>query len=206
MDAGNETVRVEAFSDGVFAFAITLLVLELKVPTDSPGSGGLLDTLFKQWPVFLAFLTSFATVGIMWMNHNKLFLQIKRIDHWLIVLNLLLLLTVTFVPFPTEVLAEYIEGPDQHIAAMIYSGAFLLIAICFNLLWRYASYKDRLLDEKADPEVTKRITRDYAFGPMLYIVALGLATINAGLSVALNLLLAVFFALPHRDALRRHDT
>ena len=92
-----ETNRLEAFSDGVFAIAITLLVLELKLPTTQDlEQKGLVAYLLGQWPMFLAYITSFATIGIMWVNHHRLFTHIKRADHNLLLLNLLLLLIVTF--------------------------------------------------------------------------------------------------------------
>src|SRR5579872_4040697 len=89
-----ETGRVEAFSDGVFAIAITLLVLDLKIPSASP-SARLADQLAKQWPAYLAFLISFSFIGIMWINHHSLFTYIRRIDHALLILNGSLLMGVT---------------------------------------------------------------------------------------------------------------
>ncbi|MFL5800940.1 MAG: TMEM175 family protein [Roseiflexaceae bacterium] len=197
-EQSKETGRVEAFSDGVFAIAITLLVLDIKVPRDLPESTRLLDALLALWPAYFAFVTSFATIGIMWINHHRLFTLIKRSDQMLLVLNSLLLLGITFVPFPTALLSEYIGEPDQQIAALVYSGTFVLTAICFNLLWRYASHKNRLLDPRSDPLAVHAISRQYAFGPLLYLVAFGLAFVSGVASLALNLLLALFFALPAR--------
>jgi uncharacterized membrane protein len=102
----DDTARTEAFSDGVFAIAITLLVLDIKVPHDLPENTSLLRALLNQWPIYMAFLTSFATIGIMWLNHHRMFRYIRRVDHWFLVLNGLLLLGVTFVPFPTSLAAE----------------------------------------------------------------------------------------------------
>src|ERR1700759_4424760 len=107
----SETARVEAFSDGVFAIAITLLILEIKVP--SPSQGHLAAVLLQQWPSYLAFLLSFVYIGIMWINHHRMFTSIRRSTDVLLILNLLLLLGVTVVPFPTAVLATYMGGPDQ---------------------------------------------------------------------------------------------
>jgi uncharacterized membrane protein len=193
-----ETGRIEAFSDGVYAIAITLLVLDIKVPRDLPESDRLIEALIAQWPTYFAFVTSFATIGIMWINHHRMFNQIKRADQLLLVLNGLLLLGITFVPFPTSLLAEYIGEPDQRVAAQVYSGTFVIIAIFFNLLWRYASHKHRLLDARSDPVAVETISRQYAFGPLLYLAAFGLAFFSATGSLALNMLLAVFFALPGR--------
>jgi uncharacterized membrane protein len=193
-----ETGRLEAFSDGVFAVAITLLVLNLHIPPASLSDGNLGRQILAQWPTFAAFVTSFATIGIMWINHHRLFTHIRRVDTPLMLLNLLLLMLIVFVPFPTALLAVYTVQPDQHLAAFLYCGTFVVLAICFNLLWRYASYKHRLLDKKADPEAVQAITRQYRFGPLFYLVTFGMAWVYVPASIAANLLLALFFALPGR--------
>jgi uncharacterized membrane protein len=133
-----------------------------------------------------------------WINHHRLFTHIRRTDNTLLVLNLLLLLLIVFVPFPTALLTEHATDPGQHLAAAVYSGTFVITAICFNALWRYAAYKNRLLGKNADPHAVRAISNQYLFGPVLYAVAFGLAWISAPASIALNLLLAVFFALPGR--------
>jgi uncharacterized membrane protein len=127
--SAKETARIEAFSDGVFAMAITLLILEIKVPHHSETGAGLGAQLLRQWPSYVAFLTSFATIGIMWINHHRLFTHIERSNHALLILNGLLLLGITVVPFPTAVVAEYIGHEGQQVAAMVYTGTFLTIAI-----------------------------------------------------------------------------
>src|ERR1041385_9184169 len=106
----SETARLEAFSDGVYAIAITLLVLDLKVPMVQDGK--LASALLHQWPMYFAFLISFAFIGIMWVNHHRLFNHIRRCDNRLLFLNLLLLLGVTVVPFPTALLAAHLKGGD----------------------------------------------------------------------------------------------
>ncbi len=193
-----ETGRLEAFSDGVFAVAITLLVLGLQVPQKLLADADLLQWLLNQWPVFLAFVTSFATIGVMWINHHRLFSHIKRSDSTLMALNLLLLLLIVFVPFPTELVAQYIVRPTQHLAALLYNGTYVLLAACFNLLWRYATHENRLLGKEADRRAIQTITWQYRFGPPLYLITFGLAWINVPASLAVNLLMAVFFALPGR--------
>src|SRR5206468_6094385 len=132
----SETARVEAFSDGVFAIAITLLVLNLKVPSGPAGHLG--TALAGQWPAYAAFLISFAFIGIMWVNHHRLFTHIRRSDNRLLFLNLLLLLGVTFVPFPTALLAAHLRGADARTAAAVFNGTYVLIAIFFNVLWHHA--------------------------------------------------------------------
>ena len=115
----SETARIEAFSDGVFAIAITLLILEIKIPTQEQGR--LATSLLRQWPSYLGFLMSFAFIGIMWINHHRMFTLIKRSTDALLILNLLLLLGVTVVPFPTAVLTAHLGGPDQRFAVVFYN-------------------------------------------------------------------------------------
>ena len=190
-----ETSRVEAFSDGVFAIAITLLILEIKVPP--AGSGALPRDLLRQWPSYFSFLISFAFIGIMWINHHRLFTHIARCDDALLILNLLLLLGVVVVPFPTAVLATHLGQPDQLTALILYNSTYLFIAVFFNLLWRYASSdKRRLLAKDVNSPSVQRISRQYAFGPILYLVCLGLSWLSAAASLALNFALACFFAIP----------
>ena len=200
MDEAKETGRIEAFSDGVFAVAITLLILNIQPPTKSfTEDGGLFKYLLSLWPAYLAFAASFATIGIMWINHHRLFTYIKRTDTALMSLNLLLLLVIVFVPFPTALLAQqYISHPNLHVPALVYNGTFLLMAVFFNLLWRYAAHENRLLDKKADQQAVEAITRQYRFGPLFYVVSFGLAWIYVPASIALNLVFAVYFALPGR--------
>ena len=187
--AEKETGRVEAFSDGVFAIAITLLVLDLKVPRlgDQP-AGNLLRALASQWPTYLAFVTSFLTILVMWVNHHRLFGQIRKTDHLFLILNGLLLMGVTVVPFPTSLLAEYIESQEARVAAIVYTGTFVVIAIFFNLLWRYATGKGgRLLGQDHDPVVVRGITEQYRFGPLMYAVIALVAYFSALVSFALAL-------------------
>ncbi len=192
-----ETARIEAFSDGVFAIAITLLVLDLRVPPQA-SQVPLGGWLAAQWPSYFAFVDSFATIGIMWINHHRLFTLIRRADHTLLVLNGLLLLGVTVVPFPTALLASSLHRPDARVAAMVYAGTFTCIAIAFNLLWHSVASGSRLLDRRVDPNVARAITRAYAVGPALEGLAFGLAAVSVTASIALTVALALFFALPSR--------
>ncbi|TMF40849.1 MAG: DUF1211 domain-containing protein [Chloroflexi bacterium] len=200
-----ETNRLEAFSDGVFAVAITLLVLNIKIPGLDSLNNPLPDkTLWRmlrdEWPSLVAYITSFATIGIMWINHHRLFVHIKRTDTGLLLLNLLLLLIIVFIPVPTALLAEYVAYPtDHHVAAIIYSATNVVLAICFNLLWRYASYHNRFLGKNVDTRAVAAINRQYLFGPLLYLIAFGLAWFNTPASIIVNFSLALFFALPGRS-------
>ena len=187
-----QTSRIEAFSDGMFAIAITLLILEIKIP--SPTEGRLAAALLKQWPSYLAFFLSFAYIGVMWMNHHRMFTHIKRSNDTLLVLNLLLLLGVTAVPFPTAVLAAHLGTPDQRTGAILYNGVFIVIAIFFNVLWRYAVSHD-LLEESMSTSAAQ-ISRQYAVGPLMYAVCLVLAWVDVRISLGVNVAMAIFFALP----------
>jgi len=191
-----ETNRLEAFSDAVFAVAITLLILDLKVPDLAVSDFDLGGALLNQGPRLLAFTTSFFSVGIVWLNHHRLFTHIKRTDTGLLLINLLLLFIIVIVPASTALLAIYIDKSDIHIATIVYSGVFLLLACCINGLWRYASYKNRLLGQEVNLQAVQAINRQYMFGPLLYAIAFGLAWINGLASIILQLLLALFFALP----------
>ena|SRR5437588_6276040 len=134
-----------------------------------------------------------------WINHHRLFTYIKRTDNTLLVLNLLLLLVIVFIPFPTALVAQqYAMHPDQHVAAVIYSGTNVILAVCFNLLWRYASYHNRLLSKNADTHAVAAISRQYLLGPLLYLIAFGLAWISAQASIIFILILALYFAVPGR--------
>ena len=199
-----ETGRLEAFSDGVFAVAITLLVLNIKIPgVDMPASQLPNDTqlwliLRSEWPMLAAYTTSFLTIGVMWINHHRLYTHIKRTNTILMLLNLLLLLIIVFIPVPTALVAEYLVHPDQHTAALLYSGTMVILAVCFNLLWRYASYHNRLLSKNADIRAVRAITKQYWFGPIVYLLAFILAWFSTPASLTLNFLLALFFAIPPR--------
>ncbi|MEO8286645.1 MAG: TMEM175 family protein [Chloroflexota bacterium] len=199
VEGERETGRIEAFSDGVFAIATTLLVLEIKVPQDVHNASELWGALLHQWPSYVAYLMGFSTIAIMWMNHHMLFRYIRRTSHWLLVLNSLLLLTISFLPFPTAMVAEYIKDTENGmagVAMMVYSGTSVLIALFYNFLWWHMSHNNRLINKTADPAEVKALTRSYAFGPVVYMVALLLAIVSAQASLVLILLLALFFLLP----------
>jgi len=195
-DFRDEATRVEAFSDGVFAIAMTLLILEIRTP-GRLGPGQLAHALFVLWPSYLAFATSFFTIGVMWMNHHRLFNLIGKSDQGLLAINGLLLFSVTFIPFPTALLARYLNHPDSRIAAILYNATFLFSAVCYQGLLRHSSGDGgRLLDGAADPESVVAIRRQYRFGPLLYVLLIGVSCISAIASLVFNLALAMFFAVP----------
>jgi uncharacterized membrane protein len=196
------TARLEAFSDGVFAIAITLLVLEIKVPsTEATAQGRALVTALRElWPSYLGYLISFVTLGIMWANHHNMFRHLRRTDFHFLLINVWFLMCISFLPFPTALLAEYLPVPDGRKAATaFYSAVLFLIALGFNAVWRYAVWGNRLLDPAADREAVDTISRRYLIGPAAYAVAFGLAFVNVWASLAVHGILAGLFVVPeHR--------
>lgn len=191
----NETGRIETFSDGVFAIAITLLVLEIRVPHVEEGTS-LLGELIKLWPSYIGYAISFIVIGIMWANHHNRFSYIVRSDHILLFLNTLLLMCVAFIPFPTALLAEYVSSEQQQTAVAVYAGTLAVSAVFFTLLWLYAASGYRLVDRDLDPATLRAMTRRYIAGMLLYIAAFALAFVNIVLSLALIVGLALVFILP----------
>jgi len=191
-----ETARVETFSDGVFAIAITLLVLEFKVPHLAPeaGSADLFRALLKLWPSMVAFLGSFAAILIMWINHHGLFRLIHKTDSPFLFANGFMLLMVTFVPFPTAVLAEYLGRPAERVAAAFYVGTFVVISIAFNAFWATTT-KRRLLKHGVPDSVVARIRNAYRFGLFVYTGAALLALWNASVGLAACLSLWIYWSV-----------
>jgi uncharacterized membrane protein len=194
-----ETQRVEAFSDGVFAIAVTLLILEIRAPVqhDIGSDGALWHALRDLWPAYLAYIISFATILVTWINHHAIMRLVGRTDHTFLLLNGLLLALITAVNFPTSLVAEYIGHAGERAAGLTYSGIFLLMAFAFNIVWRYITWDGHLLLASADPEQIRAIDRRFRFGPLYYVAAFALAFISARASLIFCLLLAVLFALPY---------
>ena len=197
VETRKETGRIEAFSDGVFAFAITLLVLYLKDPFPN-GGGNLLLGLVDQWPVFFAFVTSFMTILIMWVGHHEMFTYIVRADRRFMFLNGFLLFFVTLTPFTTSLVADHLVFRDSNTAAAVYSGSFLLLGVAWNLIWRYASGPHKLLSRELTAAELKAFTRNFYVGPICYALALLIAFVSGIASVALILAVAVFYAVGTR--------
>lgn len=202
----NRTARLEAFSDGVIAIAITLLVFGIAAPRDLPEGKTLYAALLELWPSYFAYLISFLTIGIMWINHHNLFKVINHTDHVLLVLNVLLMMMITFVNFPTAVLGAYIADPEGQQAAVVFlNGTYVVTALAYNLLWRYASGGRRLIDDSADDATLRAITKSYNFGLFLYLVSFGAAFLSPVVGLLMNLGIAVSFALPARNDLYGGD-
>jgi uncharacterized membrane protein len=190
---GSATNRLEAFSDGVFAIAITLLVLELHLPDTSERS--LARGLAHEWPQFAAYLTSFLIIGIMWVNHHSMFRQIVRADRPLLFLNLLLLLWTALLPFPTELIAAYLRdgGADAHVAAAVYSLNLTLAAIAFSLLWTHA-VRGRLLEHDMTGREQWRSIARFSAGTLVYAATIGLSFVSAPVTLAVQFVIAAYYA------------
>jgi uncharacterized membrane protein len=191
------TNRLEAFSDGVLAVAITLLVLDITVPKPS-SRYTLAHELAMNWPHYAAYATSFITIGIIWINHHLMVNRLQRANHTVLVLNLLLLLSIGVLPFATSLMAAYLKQPnDQHLAAAVYSGSFLVMSIAFGAMNSYILIGEHeLLAVKLAREQRRRIlTRNLAgLGP--YALATALAALSAYLTLAICGAVALFYALP----------
>jgi uncharacterized membrane protein len=160
------TGRLEAFSDGVFAIAATLLILSVHATGSSLG-----PAVLHAWPSYAGYAVSFLSIGVMWVNHHVVMHQIARVDRRLLMINIVFLMLVAFVPFPTQLLAEHLGGPGARVAALTYGVTLMLTAVLYNLLWLYASIGRRLLEESADPVTVRGITRSYIVGPWVYLAA-----------------------------------
>jgi uncharacterized membrane protein len=185
--------RTEAFSDGVFSIAATLLVLDLKVPA---ANGDLLSALARLWPAYASYAVSFLTIGIIWMNHHAIFAHLRRVDRPLQALNLLLLLIVAAIPFPTSILATYLEsGHDQAAAGAIYGLVMTGMGLSFGSLWMYVLRHDALRIT-AIPAARKRaLLLRFAVGSPIYATGIGLAFVSAKLSLLIYAALAVYYLL-----------
>jgi uncharacterized membrane protein len=193
------TARIEALSDGVIAIAITLLIIEVAVP-HVEGDDDLARALWDQWPSYFGFGLSFIAIGIMWMNHHNIFQDIDHADHTLLVLNVLLLMGISFLPFPTAVLAEYLEDDKYRLTAtLLYGGTLVVCAIFFNALWLYASRGRRLIDPHISDQRIRQRTQRFLLGPTLYSLSLALAFVSPWISLWLYVGLAAIYFLPVSD-------
>jgi uncharacterized membrane protein len=147
----------------------------------------------------VGYLIGFFTIGIMWTNHHAIFLHVRRTDKYFLLINVLFLLFISFIPFPTAVLAEYLPEPAERRGAVIlYSATMVFMALAYNAVWRYAAWGGRLLDADADMIAVRTISRRYAVGPFAYFAALLLALVSPWASLALHALLAILYLLPER--------
>ena len=192
------TSRLEAFSDGVIAIAITLLVLEIHVPeTDGPDSLG--HQLADQWPSYAAYLVSFVTIGIIWVNHHAMVSRLRKTNHTVLILNLFLLMSIAILPFTTDLVAEYLRESDgQHLAAAIYGGSLLLMGLAFYAMQRYTLDGEGgdLLGVELSEGDRRAIKQRNALGLVPYAVATAVAPLSAYLTLAICAAVAAFYASP----------
>ncbi|HEX3292681.1 MAG TPA: TMEM175 family protein [Solirubrobacterales bacterium] len=187
-----KTNRLESFSDGVFAVAITLLVLEIHVP----GGDNLWHDLKDEWPSFASFFVSFWVIGIIWVNHHGVLDHLKRADRPVLYLNLLVLMTVVFIPFATALLAEHLKsGADEHVAAAVYSVALLAMGLAFGLLWTYITRHRTALGVELSDEEIRRTSLTFLIGNPFYVVAVIVAFISPAAVLVINGAVAVYYML-----------
>jgi uncharacterized membrane protein len=188
---------MEAFSDGVFAIAITLLVLDLHVP-EVGDDGSLAHALLKQWPADASYAVSFLTIGIIWINHHAMIHRLRATDHSVLIWNLLLLMTVSALPFTTALMATYLkEAQGEALAAAVYSGSFLAMGLVFAGMNRHILFHRTELLEAQIPERTRRLALQRGVqGLIPYAVATAVAPVSPYLTIAICAAVAVFYALP----------
>ena len=199
--AGMNKARLEAFSDGVFAFAITLLVLSIPIPDIKSFDDQLLTSaLLRAIPQLIPYVTSFATIGIIWLNHHSMFHEVEKVEHTTLTLNLLLLLVVAFIPYPTAVIGRY--GALRS-AVVLYGATFTAGGLTFSALWLDIRRK-RLSREREDDARIRSTTLRNLVGPVIYPLATVLAFIAPKTSLGIFFGLAVFYSLPRLQQ-RRND-
>ena len=192
----SETARTEAFSDGVLAIAITLLVLDLRVPLSRTLHGSLASALADEWPAYAAYVTSFLIIGIIWVNHHGVFELVGKVDRGTLFLNLLLLMAVAAIPFTTALMSEYLlaGGRDARTAAVVYSAVMLAMSVAFAALYTYIARRPALLAADVDPiAVRKSIVRFSALGILLYLATIVVALFSAPLCLVAHFLIALYY-------------
>ncbi|MFG2297878.1 TMEM175 family protein [Streptomyces sp. NPDC048603] len=188
-----ETGRVEAFSDGVFAIVITILVLEIKVPEEH--GSGLWHGLWEQWPHYAAYVVSFLIVGVMWVNHHTIFGHLRRVDRPLLFLNLLVLMVVSVIPWTTSVLAEHLKDDDAaRIAAILYSSWTVVYALAFIAFWWYVTKVGHLFHDHVDKDGARATRMRFGLGAIAYPVTVLLSFFSAPVALAAHFLIAIYYA------------
>ncbi|MBT2564724.1 DUF1211 domain-containing protein [Pedobacter sp. ISL-68] len=192
-----ETERIEAFSDGVFAISVTLLVLELHVPEikDGDTSVHLLEQLKLQWPGYIAFVISFFSIFIIWVNHHKVFKQIYKRNTGLMFANGLILFLVSLVSFPSALLARFFLTDSKQLSVTIYTGLFVLINLAFNLLWQQATSDKKLLRPGISDAAIMQLRNNYLYGFPTYLIAFVLSFFYPDPALLICVLLWIFWAV-----------
>ena len=189
--AESGTARMEAFSDGVFAIAATLLVLEFSVNVSNGADLG--SQLLHLWPSYLAYVTSFVTIGIIWMNHHWCVSTMARVDRTLLFINILLLLTIAFLPFPTKLVAQFLQKPGEQAAVLAYAATFVVMSLLYNVWWRYASGGRRLIADDVPDSRLRAISRAFDPGVPLYLGVFVVAIFSPLAAVVLTFAIAAFY-------------
>jgi uncharacterized membrane protein len=189
------TARLETFADGVFAIAATLLILNVDAQVGDR-TGDLGNRLLEIWPSYIAYAVSFVTIGIIWSNHHTVMAQLGKVNRTFLMLNVLLLLCVAFVPFPTRLIAEHVrDSHELEPAALAYGATMTAMSICYLSLWLYGSRGGRLLREDADMRTVSGITRSYLPGTPLWLTATLLALVSPLASVAAYAAITLFYVV-----------
>jgi uncharacterized membrane protein len=183
--------RIESFADGIFAFAATLLILNLAVDQKQP----LGPQLLHSWPSYAAYAISFITIGVIGANHHQVMHQIAHVDRSFLMITVLFLMFIAFIPFPTRLLALDIQTPDAEAAALAYGVTLFGTAVLFNVMWRYAAWRHRLLRPDVDQRLVDGITRSYALGPASYGIATIFAFVSPQFSALLYAAIAAFYVV-----------
>jgi uncharacterized membrane protein len=188
------TDRLETFADGVFAIAATLLILN--VDTAIPEGADELGTkLLEAWPSYVGYAVSFLTIGIIWMNHHSVMSLIERVDRRFLLANVVFLMCVAFIPFPTRLLAEHLREDGARAAALAYGVTLTATAVMFSVVWFYAAVGRRLLRSDADPRVVTGTSRSYLPGPWIYLAATLVAFASPTASAILYAAIALFYVV-----------
>ncbi|MCR8644306.1 TMEM175 family protein [Paenibacillus sp. N1-5-1-14] len=184
--------RIEAFSDGVFAIVITLLILEIKVPSlpEHVSSSDLFTKLFTLGPKLLSYVLSFLVIGVYWIAHHFTFHQIRRADRQLLIFNLLFLMSISFIPFPAALLGEY---PHTQTAVMVYGFALLMTGITFNLIWWHASRNHRLIDSQTPLHVIRNSWKGRFVPLICYLIGMGLSFVHVYLTIAIYIIVPLYY-------------
>lgn len=196
--------RLETFSDGVFAIAITLLVLTIAQPNDY---SNLARQLLDRWPSLAVYVVSFLTIGIMWLNHHTVFSYVQRIDHGFYYVNLVLLMTVVFIPYPTEVFGEALRtGAGERTAAVFYSIVMSANALAWSVLWLHSSVRRRLINDEFPEKLRRSSNIQLIAGLGINLVSIGIAFLSPYLCLALHGVLGLFYALDPFSRQVDHDS
>lgn len=182
--------RLQALIDGVFAIAMTLLVLDLPKPQ---GSTALAHDLLHHWPNYLAYLVSFVTVGILWIEHHGMMSAVREVNRRFLERTLVFLLFISIIPWPTAIAAEYATGSQANVGAILYASTMLLMGLSFWTGWRYLADHPAMVAEPtraAFPAGARRAM----LGGLVYLLAIAVAFVSSTASFAIDAVIAVYFA------------